>query len=139
MFQHLILSSSTENERNYTNMFWIWCFPIRPDKNLLQLKKALEIKYYTQRDLHPLSVNCWESHIFLPVLETKSAPLLLIQTSLKGSLVLKQIYNILLCNNSSSRECNSKSFSQFTDKLILVMLDSNSIFSSKNSLTVNWD
>lgn len=98
MFQRLILSSSTENERNCIEVFG--SSPIRLDKKLLQLKKALQIKYCTQRDLHPLPVNCWDSHIFLPILETKTAPLFLIQTSLKGSLILKQIDNILLCNSS---------------------------------------
>lgn len=70
LFQCLNLSTPTENERKYIKVFWIWCLPIRPDKNLLYPKKALEVKYCTQRDLHPLSVNCWDSPIFLPVLET---------------------------------------------------------------------
>lgn len=100
LFQCLNLSTPTENERKYIKVFWIWCLPIRLGKNLLYPKKALEVKYCTQRDLHPLSVNCWDSPIFLPVLETKSAPPFLLQTSLKGSLVMKQIDNILLCNNS---------------------------------------
>lgn len=39
VFQHLILSSSPENERNYINIFWIWCFLIRLKKNLLQLNR----------------------------------------------------------------------------------------------------
>lgn len=100
LFQCLNLSTPTENERKYIKVFWIWCLPIRADENLLYLRKALEVKYCTPEGPSSSFCELLKHSYLLACPWNKSAPLFLFQTSLKGSLVLKQIDNILLCNNS---------------------------------------